>query len=95
MQQILELCARGVNSQAQDRMGEIVAQGYSPIDIVTTFFRVTKSHDKFGEAMQLDFIKVIGVTQMGVLNGVDSNLQLSAMVARLARIGLLASQQGR
>jgi hypothetical protein len=28
------------------------------------------------------------MTQMGVLNGVDSKLQLSAMVARLARVGL-------
>ena len=68
-----------------------MAQGYSPIDIVTTFFRVAKSHDSFGEGMQLDFIKVIGVAQMGVLNGVDSPLQLSAMVARLARIGLMAA----
>jgi hypothetical protein len=37
------------------------------------------------------FLQVIGVAQMGVLNGVDSPLQLSAMVARLARIGAMAS----
>jgi hypothetical protein len=39
-------------------MSEIVGQGFSPIDIVTTFFRVAKSNDKFGEPIQLDFIKV-------------------------------------
>ncbi len=87
VQKILELCVDGVNSRAQDGMTEIIAQGFSPIDIVTTFFRVAKSNDKFGEPIQLDFIKVIGMTQMGVLNGVDSKLQLSAMVARLARVG--------
>jgi hypothetical protein len=48
----------GVNSRAQDGMSEIVNQGFSPIDIVTTFFRVAKSNDKFGEPIQLDFIKV-------------------------------------
>jgi replication factor C subunit 2/4 len=58
VQKILELCIEGKNAQAQDGMSEIVAQGFSPIDIVTTFFRVAKSHDAFGEFIQLEFIKV-------------------------------------
>jgi replication factor C subunit 2/4 len=90
---VLELCAQGKNVEAQDRFAEIVRQGFAPTDIVTTFFRVVKNHDAFGERLQLEFIKVIGMTQMSVLNGTDSFLQLSAMVARLARIGCFMSQK--
>ena len=95
VQRILELCANGKNAEAQDRFATVVAEGFSPIDIVTTFFRVVKNHNEFGEAIQLEFIKIIGMAQMSVLNGTDSYLQLSAMVARLARVGIFMKQQRR
>lgn len=87
VQEVLEACAVGSSTKAQDGLAKIVTDGFSPLDIVTTFFRVTKGRNELGEQMQLEFIKVIGMAQVGVLNGVDSYLQLSAMVARLCRVG--------
>lgn len=87
VQEILELCASGQNVAAQLKLKAVIAQGFSPMDIVTTFFRVAKNAEKFGEPLQLEFIKAVGVAQVNVLNGLGSPLQLSALVARLARIG--------
>lgn len=87
VQQMLELCASGHNAAAQVKLQAMIAQGFSPMDIVSTFFRVTKNLQVLGEPMQLEFIKVIGVAQVNVLNGLGSPLQLSALVARLARVG--------
>lgn len=93
VQEILVLCHKGQNSLAQIKLKEIIAQGFSPMDIITTFFRVTKNYDKFPEFVQLEFIKVIGLAQVNILNGLGSPLQLSAVVARLARIGILINKK--
>ena len=65
----------------------IWAQGFAPVDIVGTFFKVAKSSTDLSEKLQLQFIKQIGLMQVNVLNGVDSFLQMSALVARLAKLG--------
>lgn len=61
-------------------------QGYSSNDIVVTLFRVVKLFD-LDEGVKLDFIKVIGLAHVKVLEGVDSFLQLTAIVANLCKVG--------
>ena len=87
IKEILDQCAKGNNSVAQQGLKKIIDTGFSSIDIVTTFFRVTKSYNNLDETIQLEFLKIIGLTHINVLNGIDSYLQLSAMISRLSRIG--------
>eukprot|EP01094_Clydonella_sp_ATCC50884_P018530 TRINITY_DN3440_c0_g1_i2.p1 TRINITY_DN3440_c0_g1~~TRINITY_DN3440_c0_g1_i2.p1 ORF type:complete len:341 (+),score=77.03 TRINITY_DN3440_c0_g1_i2:72-1094(+) len=70
---------------ALDNMLELYDQGYSPLDIVTTMFRVVKNYGEIHEFLRLQFSKEIGFTHMRVLNGVGSLVQLTGLVARLAR----------
>ena len=56
--------------------------GYSPEDIITNVFRVCKSHN-MAEFLKLEFIKEIGMCHMRVLDGLDTQLQLSGLVAKL------------
>jgi len=58
------------------------AAGYCGLDIVGTLFRLTKAAE-MPEELKLEFIKQIGFTHMRVLDGLDTLLQLSGLVAKL------------
>ena len=58
--------------------------GYSPEDIIVNMFRVTKNNE-MGEYLKLEFVKEIGVTHMRIVKGVNSLLQLSALLASLCK----------
>ena len=50
--------------------------------MVGTFFRIVK-FQPMDEALKLEFIKEIGFCHMRVLDGLDSLLQLSGLIAKL------------
>lgn len=59
--------------------------GYSSHDIISTMFKVTKTIPILSEHAKLEFIREIGFTHMRILDGVQSLLQLSGLVAKLAK----------
>jgi replication factor C subunit 2/4 len=73
---------------ALESLKELWDLGYSSHDIISTMFRVTKTIPTLSEHSKLEFIKEIGFTHMKVLEGVQSLLQLSACVARLAKLNM-------
>lgn len=68
-------------------MESLWAQGFSTIDIVTTLFRVVKSHE-MPEMLKLEYIKEIGMMHMKVLEGCQSLLQLCGLLSRLCKINM-------
>ena len=64
--------------------------GYAASDIITTIFRVVKNFESadMTEWSRLEFIKEIGFTHVRILDGLDSFVQLTALVARLCRLGM-------
>lgn len=63
----------------------LVNEGYAPVDIIGTLFRVTRTFD-MPEVKQLEFLKHIGFTHMRIAEGVATSLQLMGLVARLCTI---------
>ncbi|XP_003384208.1 PREDICTED: replication factor C subunit 2-like isoform X2 [Amphimedon queenslandica] len=57
-------------------------KGYSAHDIITSIFRVCKTHS-MSEYLKLEYLKEVGYTHMRIIKGVDSLLQLSGLLARL------------
>eukprot|EP00040_Diaphanoeca_grandis_P011766 m.60321 g.60321 ORF g.60321 m.60321 type:complete len:359 (-) comp22828_c0_seq1:248-1324(-) len=86
---MIELCQNGKVTDAYDKMKVLFDMGYAPVDIVGTVFQVVKnfSSDRMAEWTQLQFIKEIGATHMRILEGQTSLIQLTGLVARLARLG--------
>ena len=80
---IISHCARQEHDSAQKLLIKLWEEGFSPIDIVTTIFKVVKYNKAISEKIQLLFIKEIGFSHMSILNGNDSKLQLSALVSRM------------
>ena len=60
--------------------------GYSASDIIGTVFKVTKAHDKLPEGKKLEFLREIGFTHMRISNGVNTQLQLLGLLARLTQM---------
>jgi replication factor C subunit 2/4 len=66
-------------------MEELYVNGYSPVDIISTLFRVVKFYD-MNEYEKLEFIRYIGYAHMRCLEGVESLVQLSALLAKLCAL---------
>jgi replication factor C subunit 2/4 len=84
IKEMLQHCLDNDLDSAYKIMSELFKLGYSPEDIITNVFRVTKNFP-LPEYLKLEYIKEIGYTHMRVCQGVNSLLQLSALVARLCK----------
>mmetsp|Transcript_18483 Transcript_18483/g.30856 ORF Transcript_18483/g.30856 Transcript_18483/m.30856 type:complete len:333 (+) Transcript_18483:53-1051(+) len=64
-------------------MEQLWGDGYSGLDVLGAFFRLTK-FEEMDEGLKLEFIKEIGFAHMRVLDGVDTLMQLTGLVAKMA-----------
>lgn len=81
---MLQHCASGKFDEAYQVMSHLWSLGYAPEDIIGIVFRIAKNHN-LPEYLKLEFIREIGFTHMRIADGVDSLLQMSALLARLCR----------
>ncbi|EGI57389.1 PREDICTED: replication factor C subunit 2 [Acromyrmex echinatior] len=81
---MLDDCIKGDVSKACSVMDHFWKMGYSAEDIISNVFKVCKNHT-IDERLKLKFVKEIGITHMGIVEGINSLLQLHALVARLCR----------
>lgn len=63
-------------------MAKLWKLGYAPEDIIGNIFRVCKDLD-VDEMLKLSFIKEIGFAHMRIIEGLNSLLQMSGLLARL------------
>ncbi|KAJ9056190.1 replication factor C subunit 4 [Entomophthora muscae] len=88
---ILEFCIQGKLQDAIQAIMGLWHQGYSSLDIITTLFRVIKFME-VEDSTKLAFIKEIGQTHMKILDGVESQLQFAALMARLTKLSFSEGQ---
>ncbi|XP_052715890.1 replication factor C subunit 2-like isoform X2 [Crassostrea angulata] len=84
IQDMLQHCVNGNVEEAYKTMAHLWKLGYSADDIITIIFRVCKNQN-IPEFLKLEFIKEIGYTHMRIAEGVQSLLQMSALLARLCK----------
>lgn len=70
---------------AREKLQLLWSQGYAAIDIIGTLFRLTKvtAEGISNDRLRLAFVREIGVTHMRIADGIDSFLQLTALLSRL------------
>ena len=59
--------------------------GYSPIDIVNTLFEILKTCE-IEEKRKMLMIKEVAFTNIRIINGIDTKLQLAGLISRLCQI---------
>jgi len=83
VRKLLHECVDAHYDDAAKIVNEMWEQGYCGLDIVGTLFRVTKFEEELPEPLKLDLIKEIGFSHMRVLEGLDTLLQMSGLIAKL------------
>jgi len=82
VEELVQACLAGDLPGAQKRLGTLLAKGYAPADLITTFFKVVQAL-RIDERTQLEFIRRISECHMRIVEGVATPLQLSGLLARL------------
>jgi replication factor C subunit 2/4 len=83
---IIDSCGKGNLHNAIEKLQELWDSGYAASDIIGTIFKVTKAHDILPEGEKLEYLREIGFTHMRISNGINTQLQLMGLVARLSRM---------
>ncbi|CAK9828117.1 Replication factor C subunit 2 [Anthophora retusa] len=84
VKEMLQFCSEGNISKAYKVMEHLWKMGYSAEDLISNIFRVCKSLS-IDETLKLDFIKEIGITHLGIVDGINSLLQMNSLLARLCQ----------
>jgi len=79
---ILQSCEKGKIDEACIRLEGVLKEGYSPIDFITTLFRIVQRHD-CDELLKLDWIKLIAFAHIRFNEGLATKIQLTALLAQL------------
>eukprot|EP01125_Pyxidicula_operculata_P013253 TRINITY_DN4383_c0_g2_i3.p2 TRINITY_DN4383_c0_g2~~TRINITY_DN4383_c0_g2_i3.p2 ORF type:complete len:338 (-),score=56.63 TRINITY_DN4383_c0_g2_i3:26-1039(-) len=83
---ILTNCQIGnIRDADKDMKTHLWDKGYSPLDILNTMFKVVKNSE-LPEALKLEFMKEIGFAHKRALEGCDTLLQLSGLLATLCKV---------
>lgn len=80
IQTIIESCLKSKLDDAEESLGHLYKLGYCTEDIVSSMFRVVKSYD-MPEFKKLEYLKQIGITQIRVVQGVNSMLQMKGLIS--------------
>jgi len=84
---MLDHCFKSDIDKSYKIMAHLWKLGYSSEDIVTSIFRVCKTHN-LPEFVKLEFIKEIGLTHLALVQGSQSLLQMSGLLGRLCQVAL-------
>lgn len=82
VQEMLEYCVKGDIHKAYKIMAKLWRLGYAAEDIIGNIFRVCKRM-KMPERLKLAYIRDIGETHMKIVDGLNSLLQMSGLLAKL------------
>ncbi|XP_011193401.1 replication factor C subunit 2 [Zeugodacus cucurbitae] len=85
IQDMLQHCTQNDIHKAYKILTKLWRLGYAAEDIIGNIFRVCKRLN-VDENIKLNFIKEIGVTHMKVVDGLNSFLQLTSLLAKLCDI---------
>lgn len=81
---IVELCLKLKLDEAEKSLSNLYKLGYCTEDIVSSMFRVVKSYN-MAEFTKLEFLKQIGIAQLRIVHGVNSQLQMRGLISHFVR----------
>ena len=85
---ILRVCRQGDFAAARKGLFALTDKGYMAIDVLATMFRVCEGtpDQELGEYLRLEYIKELALAMERLVRGLDSSVQLLALLARLCHI---------
>ena len=87
IKQMIECCLEKKLEEAIKTLSHLWKLGYSADDIINVIFKVCKTA-QMAEYLKLEYIKLIGLTHAKICQGLNSQLQLNALLAKFTKIVL-------
>lgn len=87
IKQILENCGDQKLEESMKILAHLWKLGYSADDIINVIFRVTKAA-QLPEFLKLEYVKLIGLTHANISQGLNSLLQLNALLAKMTKLNI-------
>lgn len=84
---MLQNCQEQKLEESMKILAHLWKLGYSADDIINVIFRVTKTAS-MPELLKLEYVKLIGLTHAKISEGLNSLLQLNALLARMTRLSI-------
>lgn len=84
---MLQNCQEQKLEESMKILAHLWKLGYSADDIINVIFRVTKTA-AMPELLKLEYVKLIGLTHAKISEGLNSLLQLNALLARMTRLSI-------
>lgn len=81
---IIDSCLKSNLDGAENNLSHLYKLGYCTEDIVSSMFRVVKSY-KMPEYTKLEYLKQIGITQIRIVQGVNSMLQMKGLISHFVQ----------
>lgn len=86
VKRIIDATTTGDYETAFEELKHIWDQGYSAEDVIINIFRSVKGHETMTEVQKLNFMKEIGLTHLKINQGLQTLLQLDALLVRLCKV---------
>eukprot|EP01064_Diplonema_japonicum_P017028 TRINITY_DN2507_c0_g2_i4.p1 TRINITY_DN2507_c0_g2~~TRINITY_DN2507_c0_g2_i4.p1 ORF type:complete len:330 (+),score=71.21 TRINITY_DN2507_c0_g2_i4:377-1366(+) len=86
IEDVLRDCANANYSDGQKKLDKLLAKGYAPIDVIATFFKVCTTMAGLSDVVQMEFVRLIGMTHHKMIEGASTPLQLAGLLARMCQL---------
>lgn len=84
IQKIIDSCMKQRLAEAEKNLAHLYSLGYCTEDIISSMFRVVRTY-QMPEFTKLEYLKQIGVTQIRVVQGVNSPLQMKGLISHFVK----------
>lgn len=85
LKDVVTRCTEGQFTAASESLQVLWAQGYSPLDIIGSLYKVVTNYS-MNENLQLKYLKELAILRMRLLDGVCTLLQVHGCIAKLCEI---------
>lgn len=84
IENIIANCIKGNLKEADKCLSHLYKLGYCTEDVISSMFRVVKNY-KMPEYIKLEYLKLIGIVQLRVIQGINSMLQMKGLISNFVK----------
>lgn len=84
IEKIVESCLKRRLDEAEKNLAHLYSLGYCTEDIVSSMFRIVKTYN-MPEFTKLEYLKQIGISQIRIVQGVNSVLQMKGLISHFVK----------
>jgi replication factor C subunit 2/4 len=83
---LFNTCKNADINLACKKMEKLCNLGFSPLDIIATFYKVVEKFEAIPELTKLEIMRLVGHAHMRIIDGVNTRTQLTGLLSKLCKL---------